>query len=345
VLFNKAQTELIQFPAGRGGSYVVPTSVTNIWDSAFYASSLASITIPDSVTYVGFAPFGLCTSLTNISVDVANPVYSSLDGVLFNKAQTELYQFPCGRGGSYVIPDGVTTFGDPFADAVNLTSVTIPASVTSSLAYLFAGCISLTNFTVDAANPLYSSVNGVLFNKTQTILLVYPRARYGSYVIPNSVTSIEWGTFYKCTSLTDVTIPNSVIWINYFAFDGCTSLTNLTFLGSAPALPDPHYEFGVAAIIRYYYGTSGWGPTFGGLPTVMLGAPAPQISAGSPGVKPGGYGFTVHGVVNQTIVIEASTNLVTWQPIWTSTLSAVSTDFVDPDWVNHPHRFYRAQSN
>jgi trimeric autotransporter adhesin len=71
----------------------------------------------------------------------------------------------------------------------------------------------------------------------------------------------------------------------------------------------------------------------------------PQISNNSTGVKPGGFGFTIIGVTNQTIVIEASTNLVNWQAIWTNTLSAISTNFVDPQWVNYPRGFYRLRSN
>jgi len=77
----------------------------------------------------------------------------------------------------------------------------------------------------------------------------------------------------------------------------------------------------------------------------MLGAPAPQVATGTTGVKPGGYGFTIGGVTNQTIVVEASTNLANWQPIWTNTLSAVSTNFVDPQWLNFTRRFYRLRSN
>jgi hypothetical protein len=101
------------------------------------------------------------------------------------------------------------------------------------------------------------------------------------------------------------------------------------------------YDLGAGAKVYYYYGTTGWGLTYGGLPTVMLGAPAPQVGTGSAGVKPGGFGFTINGVVNQTIVLEASTNLTNWQSIRTNTLSGVSTNFVDPQWLNHPHRFYR----
>ena len=99
------------------------------------------------------------------------------------------------------------------------------------------------------------------------------------------------------------------------------------------------------AKVYYYYGTTGWRPTYGGLPTVMLGAPAPQVAASSAGAKPGGFGFTLNGVVNQTVVVEAGTNLVNWQTIWTNTLSTVSTNFVDPQWVNFPCRVYRLRSN
>ena len=46
-----------------------------------------------------------------------------------------------------------------------------------------------------------------------------------------------------------------------------------------------------------------------------------------------------------TIVVEASANLVNWQPIWTNTLSGASADFVDPECLQHPNRFYRARSD
>ena len=72
---------------------------------------------------------------------------------------------------------------------------------------------------------------------------------------------------------------------------------------------------------------------------------APQIAPGSAGMKPGGFGFTLTSLTNQTIVVEASTNLVNWQPIWTNTLPGASAEFVDPEWENYPNRFYRARSD
>ena len=81
-----------------------------------------------------------------------------------------------------------------FGSCTNLTSITIPSSITSIGDQAFAYCSSLTSIT-----------------------------------IPNSVTTIGNSAFRGCTSLTNITIPNSVTTIGSFAFDGCTSLTNATF--------------------------------------------------------------------------------------------------------------------
>src|SRR6266487_4604083 len=300
--------------AGRSlTSVTIPNSVTVIGDGAFtHCTSLTSVTIANSVTSIGYA-FSGCTSLTNLSVEAANPAYSSLDGVLFNKAQTTLIIFPPGRGGSYVIPDDVTSIGYyAFYFCTSLTSVTIPNSVTSIELRAFELCTSLTNVTIG-----------------------------------NSVTSIGGSAFSLCTSLASVTIPNSVTNIGRDAFTPCYSLTNFTFLGNAPWLSGfdgrTFLNVGAGAKAYYYCGTTGWGTNYGGLPTVMLCPP--QIAPGSAGVKPGGFGFTLTRLTNQTIVVEVSTNLMNWQPIWTNAPSGASAEFVDPEWLQQPRRFYRARSD
>src|SRR5207249_2004931 len=75
----------------------------------------------------------------------------------------------------------------------------------------------------------FSSVDGVLFNHSQTTLVEFPGGKVGSYMIPNSVTSIADSAFSHC-GLTSVTIPDSVTSVGDFAFSG-SSLTNIT-LGS-----------------------------------------------------------------------------------------------------------------
>jgi hypothetical protein len=293
---------------------IIGNSVTNIGYRAFYTcASLTSVTIPNSVTIIGDDALNGCTSLTNLSVEAANPVYSSLDGVLFNKAQTTLIACPRGRGGSYVMPESVTSleYRQAFSGCIKLTNVTIGNSVTSIGGYAFFSCTGLTSVTIG-----------------------------------NSVTNIEGAAFLLCRSLTSVTIPDSVTSFSGQAFALCNSLTNFTFLGNAPWLVDGDVSnVGAGAKVYYYCGTTGWGATYGGpsLPTVMLCPP--QIGPGSAGMKPGGFGFTITRLTNQTIVVEASTNLSNWQPIWTNTLPGASADFVDPEWLNHSNRFYRARSD
>jgi len=115
VLFSKSQTTLIQYPEGKPGvCYTVPDTVTNIGGSAFYASALTSVVIPNSVTSIGNYTFMVCTSLTNITM------------------------------GSGVISIGA----EAFALCFGLTSVTIPNSVASIGAMAFDNCPSLASVTI-----------------------------------------------------------------------------------------------------------------------------------------------------------------------------------------------------
>jgi hypothetical protein len=84
---------------------IIGTGVTFIGSSAFsHCTKLASINIPASVITIGGTPFDYCTSLTAITVDAQNSVFSSADGVLYDKNQITLVSYPGGKVGSYTIP-------------------------------------------------------------------------------------------------------------------------------------------------------------------------------------------------------------------------------------------------
>ncbi len=126
---------------------------------------------------------------------------------------------------SITLPNSLTSIGNfAFGNCTALTSVTFPSSVTNLGGAVFVGCTALTAINVAALNPNYSSADGVLFDKSQETLLLYPYGKLGSYTPPNSVKSIGEQAFGECPGLTSVTIPSSVTNIGAFALTRCPAL-------------------------------------------------------------------------------------------------------------------------
>jgi len=145
-----------------------------------------------------------------------------------------------GPGGEVTIPDRingllVTTISDGFGSCGCLTGVAVPSSVTN-IGYAAFPSHILTAITVDISNSVYSSASGVLFDKNQTTLLIYPQGKSGSYMVPSSVTSIGDYAFYNCTNLTGVTIPNSVTNLGWQAFYHCTSMNRVSIGNSVTGI-------------------------------------------------------------------------------------------------------------
>jgi hypothetical protein len=295
-------------------NFTMPASVSSIGNFAFdECRSLPSVNIPSGATNIGGSAFAFCSSMNAITVDPLNPVYSSVDGVLFDERQTTLIQCPGGKAGSYAIPDGVTNIsGAPFAGCSSLVGVIVPNSISSIGIAMFEYCFNLTNV-----------------------------------MIPDSVTSIGSYAFYECRSLTDVTIPNSVTSIGDEAFSECFSLSALYFLGNSPTVGNIIFDGDNAGIVYYLPRTQGWENNGQFWPWLTeLWIPQLQTNGGDFGVQSNGFGFNINWASGQTVVVEACTNLAntSWLPVQTNMLSGGSFYFSDPQWTNYPARFYRLRS-
>ena len=208
VLFNKTLTSLIQFPGGVGGSYTIPATVTNTGQA-----------------FIG-------NTLTAIAVHPENVIYSGTNGVLFSKNKSQLISYPGALSGPYSVPTNVTIIvSASFEYASGITSVAIGTNVNSIGLLAFYDCQNLTGITVDPASPFYSSLNGVLFDKNKTLLVQYPCAVAGFYVMPNTVTDVGDGAFGDAFNLTGVVMASGVTNIGQQAFYSCQNLASAT-LGS-----------------------------------------------------------------------------------------------------------------
>ena len=107
VLFNKSGTELIQYPAARGGAYTIPAGVTTVADAAFaYAASLTEVTVPDGVTKLGEAAFYQCLGLTRVNLgggvasigDYAFDYCAALRDVYYSGSEAEWAAVSVGTG-------------------------------------------------------------------------------------------------------------------------------------------------------------------------------------------------------------------------------------------------------
>ncbi|MST78843.1 leucine-rich repeat protein, partial [Prevotella copri] len=141
ILFNKDKSRIISFRNQNIESYVIPSSVTSIGDSAFSCCrSLSEIVIPSSVTSIGDGAFYGCNSLSEIVIP--SSVTSIGDGAFYG----------CNSLSEIVIPSSVTSIGDSaFSSCDSLSEIVIPSSVTSIGDSAFSSCDSLSEIVIPSS--------------------------------------------------------------------------------------------------------------------------------------------------------------------------------------------------
>lgn len=214
---------------------VLPEGIETIGSRAFADSSISSINLPSSITYIADDAFEGRENLQMTAQEgsyaydwtvkkgyyvqmPATPV-SSFWYVIENGAVTINSFF--GNETDVVVPpqiEGyeVTSIGSSaFTNSNNVTSVTLPDSVKSIGDAAFYGCRNLRSIV------LPNSVKSIGENA------FYGCRSLKSITLPNAITSIKQGTFIKCVSLSSITVPNNVTSIGGYAFSECSSLMDI----------------------------------------------------------------------------------------------------------------------
>ena len=244
-------------------SIAIPDSVENMGTNVFYnCNSLKSVTLgkgltsipntsfcnctaletvefPENIQQIGNSAFSGCTALKTVDFQEGLTVIGSyafqgctaLQSVTFPESLTQIgsYAFNgCSKFTEITLPDNVVTVGDhAFYQCTALESVSIGAKTSTLSASAFYGDNALKQIEVSQDNQTFAAVDGVLFDKAVTKILIFPRAKEGSYTIPDTVTAVSNNAFDTATGITEVIFGNAVASVGKEAFLGCNALTKI----------------------------------------------------------------------------------------------------------------------
>ena len=264
VLYNKSQSTLISCPGGKTAHFEVPSGVTEIANSAFYGcSKLTSVHLPSTVQRLGVYAFRACIMMAEVNIpdgitELENGVFrgcSSLKEIVVPSSVTKLgdYAFyycqsltnlqltgPVTSIGSYglsscvklttiELPSTLESLGDRvFESDSKLESVSFPSTLKSLGMANFRGCTALASIEVAEGNDYFTSVDGVLYNKSMDKLICCPSQRKGVYEVPSTVKRIDDYAFFMCRYLSSIKLPLSLTEIGLSAFANCSNLSVLT---------------------------------------------------------------------------------------------------------------------
>lgn len=221
ILYNKKKTEILRYAIGRKDSkFVIPNSVNKIGINAFSkAKNLTGIVIPNKVKEICGSAFAFCEKLNNINLP------NSIKTIGVN-AFTD-----CDSLSKINLPNSIETIGDSaFINCDSLSKIVIPNKVKKIGDSTFEECKKLYCISVNRKNKYYSSLNGVLYNKTKNILVKCPmNTKIKNFVIPKGTKKIGNSAFYSCKGIVNVTIPYGVQEIDKYAFSFCINLAKVNF--------------------------------------------------------------------------------------------------------------------
>ncbi len=282
VMYSANKKRLLKAPEGLRGKYTVLPGTEVICNHAFHhaenltgvnlpeglkaigsafwgCGSLRSITLPDSVCWIGACAFEGCERLKSVSISKnlhnigarafcdcsslktvnildeltvigedafkncpGNP-FARVDdkGVLYSKNKKRLLKAEKKLDGSYsILPGTKVICAEAFAEQENLQSVTIPDTVVKIGCYAFRGCSSLKSVTIPDS---VQEIEEEAFSSCDSLR---------SVTLPKCLDEISNGLFQHCTALKSITIPATVTSIGEYAFFGCEALKSISLLGN-----------------------------------------------------------------------------------------------------------------
>ena len=216
----------------------IPPSVSTIENYAFFnCINLNNIDLPINVTSLGKNVFNKCTNLKNIKLPatltkIESGTFSgceAIENINLPSTITNIGEFAfygCIKLNDITFSSSINTIGRAaFSYCNSLTEIFISKGITSIDKGAFSHCDNLNSLTIDEANPVYSSENGIMYSKDKSHLFIYPAGKYEKeYTIPKTVTRVLDQAFFGCNNLEKLILTSNLSNIGFSAFSDCIKL-------------------------------------------------------------------------------------------------------------------------
>jgi hypothetical protein len=245
-------------------SLVLPEGVEYIRSYGFtFCTNLVTISLPSTIKSINEALFRGINTLTTINISPSNASYCIDNGSIYSKDMKRLVMY-FNTATNAVLPEGVniiTTYA--FLTKCNITSLTLPSSLTTienqglygcnllrnlslgnnitSLHPLFLYNTAVTNLQISAGNLTYKMSGDFVVSKDGTKLVWY-MLNDANVIIPTGITEIYDYAFHNKWSTTSITIPNTVTKINH-SFQYCSGLSSIEIPSSVTSIGSSAFSY------------------------------------------------------------------------------------------------------
>ena len=259
---------------------VVGEGITELGDRTFYAYKkvLKSITLPNTLEYIGASVFSDCTALTEIKLPntsltgIGNSAFGGCTGIKHFHIPSSVHYTPDINAIQYNITnsfsgcmgiesitvdwmntyyrceDGILYTLDKsaiiFVYDLNGTTLTIPKTVINIQSSALDTCTEIERFECEEGSVYYTAADGVLYANTDQgkMLVMAPKKLAGKLVVPDDVTIVRQNAFNSCTLLTEVQLPSSLTKIEGATFRFCSSLAKINIPESVSYIGQRAFE-------------------------------------------------------------------------------------------------------